>query len=857
MTEEKISEFASKIGQSVEFVVDLLNRAGITGKSGGDSIDAQEKGRLLKYMRNGGERARAAPRRRAQVERVSNKTSSGSGTVTVITRRRKRPPRKPPGAAAETAAAPPAQEAAPEAAQAEAKAAAPAAKAKAKDAAATGAPQAEPQVEPQTEPQAAQAEPQAKPQAKPRAKPPAKSRAKPKTAAQDAAPEAAPQTPQAAAPKSGAPAAAQDAAAAEQAAAPAADAKRETPGAPARKRLTVSPQGDRRKPRSRRRMPGRKIDQPRRNRFVKPVEPVKREVQIPETIAVSKLAERMAIKSADLIKQLMDMGVMATVNQMLDQETAILVVEELGHTPRQITEAPIIGELEPDEPEGELAERPPVVTVMGHVDHGKTTLLDYIRKSQVAAGEAGGITQHIGAYHVETPKGVITFLDTPGHAAFEAMRARGSRLTDIIALVVAADDGVQPQTVEAIGLAAEAKVPLIVALNKTDKPEADIEKIRNELSQHGIVSEDWGGDHIFVEISAKTGEGVDALLDAILLQAEMRELRAAASGAAKGVIIESTLDKGRGPMATMLVQRGCLRKGDILLAGTEYGRVRILLDEQGRTVESASPSMPAVVLGLSGTPEVGSEALVVSDERRARDAAKRLHEQERERLNARPARAAPESFADLGARPESGVLNVLIKADMRGSVEALRAAVEKLGNEDVRAEVIASGIGGITASDIHRAATSGATVIGFNVRADAQARKAMRAEERVQILYYSVIYEALEDVRKMMEGMLEPELKERIIGTAKVLEVFTASGFGQVAGCLVEEGAVRRGNPIRVLRESVVIYEGELESLRRFKDDVAEVAAGSECGIAVKNYRDVRADDQIEVYERIEVKREL
>ena len=589
--------------------------------------------------------------------------------------------------------------------------------------------------------------------------------------------------------------------------------------------------------------------------FEMPTAPVVREVGIGETITVAELAQRMAVKANEVIKALMNMGVMATINQPIDQDTAVLVVEEMGHTPRLLKENQIEANLQGEQADTDAEPRPPVVTVMGHVDHGKTSLLDYIRRTKVAAGEAGGITQHIGAYHVETPKGVITFLDTPGHAAFTAMRARGARATDVVVLVVAADDGVMPQTVEAIQHARAASVPIVVAVNKIDKGDADLDRVRTELSKHEVISEEWGGQNMFVNVSARTGQGVDQLLEAILLQAEVLELRAPHTGLASGVVIESSIEKGRGAVATVLVKKGTLHVGDPIIAGSEFGRVRAMFDENGKPVEEAPPSMPVQVLGLSSPPNAGDEILAAESERKAREVALYRQGKFRDVKLARQTARPEDVFSQMG-EAKAGVVAVLIKADVQGSAEALNEALAKLSTEEVQVKVIASGLGGITVSDVQLAAASRALIIGFNVRADASARDAMK-ETGVEIRYYSIIYEAIDDVKQMMTGMLQPEIKEQIVGVAQVREVFRSSKFGVVAGCLVTEGLVKRNNPIRVLRDNVVIFEGALESLRRFKDDVGEVRAGTECGIGVKNYQDVRVNDQIECFARVEVARTL
>jgi translation initiation factor IF-2 len=592
-----------------------------------------------------------------------------------------------------------------------------------------------------------------------------------------------------------------------------------------------------------------------RHGFEKPTAPVVREVVIGETITVAELANKMAVKATEVIKALMNLGVMATINQHLDQDTATLVIEEMGHTAKVLKEDQIEEGLQADGAAVQLESRPPVVTVMGHVDHGKTSLLDYIRRAKVAAGEAGGITQHIGAYQVATSKGTITFLDTPGHAAFTAMRARGAKVTDVVVLVVAADDGVMPQTVEAIQHARAAGVPIVVAVNKIDKSDADPERVRTELSKHEVIAEEWGGQNMFVNVSARTGAGVDALLDAILLQAEVLELSAPRQGLASGWVVESSMEKGRGAVVTALVKKGTLKLGDAILAGTEYGRVRAMFDEAGKPVSEAPPSMPVVVLGLSGAPNAGDELLAVENERKARDVA--LYRQGKFRdVKLSKQMTRPEDAFQHLTEAKVGIVSVVIKTDVQGSAEALRDALNKLSTDEVQVRVVSSGVGGITASDVQLAAASQAVLIGFNVRADASARDAMK-ETGIEARYYSIIYEAIDDIKAMMSGLLAPEIKEQIVGIAQVREVFRSSKFGVVAGCLVTEGTVKRNNPIRVLRDSVVIFEGALESLRRFKDDASEVRAGTECGIGVKNYQDVRVGDQIECYSRVEVTRTI
>lgn len=591
--------------------------------------------------------------------------------------------------------------------------------------------------------------------------------------------------------------------------------------------------------------------------FTKPAQAVNRDVVIGETITVAELANKMAVKGSQVIKAMMKMGAMATINQVIDQETAQLVAEEMGHKVILRRENELEEAVMNDRDTGAAAEpRAPVVTIMGHVDHGKTSLLDYIRSTKVAAGEAGGITQHIGAYHVQTDNGMITFLDTPGHAAFTAMRARGAQATDIVVLVVAADDGVMPQTIEAIQHAKAAGVPLVVAVNKIDKPEADPDRVKNELSQYGVMPEEWGGEAQFVHVSAKAGTGIDELLDAILLQSEVLELKAVRNGMASGVVIESFLDKGRGPVATVLVREGTLHKGDIVLCGFEYGRVRAMRDELGREITEAGPSIPVEILGMSGVPAAGDEATVVRDEKKAREVALYRQGKFREVKLARQQKAKLENMFSNMVEGEVSELNIVLKADVQGSVEAIADSLRKLSTDEVKVKIVGSGVGGITETDATLAAASNAILLGFNVRADASARRVVEAEN-LDLRYYSVIYDLIDEVKQAMSGMLALEYKQEIIGLAEVRDVFKSPKFGAIAGCMVTEGVVKRHSPIRVLRENVVIYEGELESLRRFKDDVNEVRNGMECGIGVKNYNDVRPGDVIEVFETIEVKRSI
>ncbi len=607
-----------------------------------------------------------------------------------------------------------------------------------------------------------------------------------------------------------------------------------------------------------RKKPKLALEAQKKHAFERPTEAVVRDVQIPETIAVSDLAQRMAVKGGEVVRALMKLGIMAGLHQVIDQETAAIVVEEMGHKPVMAKDSSVEDSLLAalTQHAGEEKPRAPVVTVMGHVDHGKTSLLDYIRKSRVAAGEAGGITQHIGAYHVETPRGMITFLDTPGHAAFTAMRARGAKSTDIVILVVAADDGVMPQTEEAIQHARAAGVPIVVALNKIDKETADPDRVKNALAAKGVIPEDWGGDVQFMPVSALTGQGIDELLEAVLVQAEVLELKAPMDVPAHGIVIESRLDKGRGAIASVLVQRGTLKAGDIVLAGQQFGRIRAMLDESGRPVTGAGPSIPVEILGLDGTPDAGDEFHVVESEKQARDVAQFRQSRDRELKLARQQSAKLDNlFENMGAEGKK-TLNVVLKTDVRGSLEALQAALADIATEEVEVRVVGAGVGGITETDMNLAITTKAVVFGFNVRADGVARR-LAEQEGVDLRYYSVIYDLIDDVKKALTGLLSPEMREQIVGVAEVRDVFRSPKFGQVAGCMVIEGTVYRNKPIRVLREDVVIFEGDLESLRRFKDDVAEVRNGMECGIGVKNYNDIRPGDKIEVYDREMVQRTI
>ncbi|WP_320821629.1 translation initiation factor IF-2 [Reinekea sp.] len=607
---------------------------------------------------------------------------------------------------------------------------------------------------------------------------------------------------------------------------------------------------------SARRRKAKKAKKNLEHQFEKPTAPVIRVVEMSESITVADLAQQMSVKSADVVKMLFKMGVMATVNQPLDQDTAILITEEMGHKYLIVNDNLLEDTMMEVSYSGEIGPRAPVVTVMGHVDHGKTSLLDFIRKSRVTAGESGGITQHIGAYHVESSRGMITFLDTPGHAAFTAMRARGAKATDVIILVVAADDGVMPQTIEAVAHARAANVPIVVAINKMDKESADPERVINELSQHGVIQESWGGDTQFIQVSAHSGLGIDELLEAISLQAELLELKAHHSGPGKGVVIESSLDKGRGAVATVLVQSGLLRRGDVVLAGSFYGRVRALLDETGKPTDEAGPSIPVEILGLNGTPNAGDEFVVAENERAARDVADLRYSRTKGAIQSLQQAAKLDAlFANMDGS-ERKVLNVVLKADVRGSLEAITGSLLKLGNDEVKVNIVSSGVGAISESDANLAITAHAVVFGFNVRATGNAREVIE-RGGLDLRYYNVIYDLIDDVRAALNGMLSPELREEFVGLAVVRDIFNSPKYGQIAGCMVIDGTVHRNKKIRVLREEVVIYEGELESLRRFKDDVQEVRQGMECGIGVKNYTDVQADDKIEVFDIREVARTI
>ncbi len=593
------------------------------------------------------------------------------------------------------------------------------------------------------------------------------------------------------------------------------------------------------------------------HQFEKPTEPVRKTVEISESITVGELAQKLSIKSSELMKSLMNMGVMATINQTLDQDTAILIIEELGHEAK-IKSSDLDNEvLESMEANTENeTQRAPIVTIMGHVDHGKTSLLDYIRKTKVANSEAGGITQHIGAYQVDTKNGKITFLDTPGHAAFSSMRARGAQITDIVVLIVAADDGVMPQTEEAIEHALSAKVPIIVAINKIDKENADVEKILTELSQKNVLTEEWGGDTICIKVSAITGEGIDQLLEAISLQSEILELKACAEGAATGTVVESSLDKGKGPVATVLVESGILNKKDYVLVGKEFGRVRAMFNEFNNEINSAGPSVPVVITGLSGTPNVADKLISTSDERKVKEIASLRESKQKEiEMQSKQKTFSIDNFNSDNAKSKK-IINLIVKSDVQGSAEAIVSSLKAIKNDDVGLDIIYSGVGAITESDANLAMSSNSKIIGFNVRADVKAKKLIEVNGQ-DLHYFSVIYDLIDNVKQQLSGLLDPDIKEEIIGIAEVKDVFRSSKIGAIAGSIVSEGVIQKDQPIRVLRDNIVIYEGELESLRRFKEDVKEVKSGTECGIGVKDYNDVREGDQIEVYKRIEIRRNV
>ncbi|PVY75942.1 translation initiation factor 2 (bIF-2) [Tamilnaduibacter salinus] len=850
MAEVTVKQLADDVGAPVDRLLRQIVEAGLKARSEDDSVSSDEKQQLLAYLRKHHGEAEAEPRKITLKRKTTTtlKTGAGSGrskTVNVEVRKKRTYVKR-----AEAA----------KQAEAEAEAEAPATEAPAS--------QPEPSPEPPPEPEQPAPEVQAEAPEKPAPED-----------AQEEAPKA--ETPEAT--QDPEPAAAEEPAPVEDMPAPPPDpekAKRKAKkkkdkgrrdddfedGKPKKKsaghrgprssRAAAMPDDEMRKPLKAKR---RGKSQSNRHGFEKPTKPIVREVEIPETITVGELAQRMAIKAGDVIKALMNMGVMTTINQALDQETAVLVTEEMGHKAKTVSEdaleEDVLSEIASEGEKGEKEKRAPVISVMGHVDHGKTSLLDHIRRTKVAAGESGGITQHIGAYHVDTDQGMVTFLDTPGHAAFTSMRARGAQSTDIVVLVVAADDGVMPQTREAVDHARSAGVPIVVAINKMDKEGADPDRIKTELAGMEVIPEDWGGDIQFVPLSAHTGDGIDDLLEALLLQSEILELEAAPEGPGMGVVVESSLEKGRGSVATVLVQNGTLRQGETIVAGAFYGKVRALMDETGQQVKSAGPSIPVEVLGLNGTPDAGDEFYVVADEKKAKELAEFRQKREREQRLQRQQAAKLENLFENMGKDEVKTLNVVLKADVRGSLEAITKALQDLGNDEVQVKIVSSGVGGIAETDISLALASEAVVFGFNVRADAASKRKVE-EEGVDLRYYSIIYNMIDDVKAALTGMLAPEYREDIVGIADVRDTFRSPKFGQVAGCMVTEGVVYRNKPIRVLRDNVVIFEGELQSLRRYKDDVQDVKKGLECGIGVKGY-DVKVGDQIEVFDRVQVQREL
>lgn len=830
MPEVTINQFASDVGVPLERLQEQLLEAGLAGKQADDMITDTEKSELLAFLRKRhGKDENAEPRkitmRRKTVSELKvpvagqGRRQPRSKTVSIEFRKRRTYAKRgeiEEKLRQEEAAARAAAEAAAELKRQEEAAAKAASAAKE---AAEKMPEPAP-APPVDTPETGQAEP---------GKAPVAAAETPPKAAPDPAPAPAPARPPA-----------------------------KTGKAPrGRKELHVASKGAGRRRKKTRYPPFIQTPASNQHGFEKPTAPVIKEIGIPESITVSDLAQRMSVKGSEVIKLMMGLGAMATINQTIDQDTAAVVVEEMGHIPKLLKENALEEEIIQATAEGgEQVARAPVVTIMGHVDHGKTSLLDTIRRAKVAAGEAGGITQHIGAYKVKTANGEITFLDTPGHEAFTAMRARGAKVTDVVIIVVAADDGVMPQTEEAVTHAKAAGAPVIIAVNKIDREDADPERVKQALARLEVIPEDWGGDTQFINLSALTGQGIDALLDSIVLQAEILELKAVAGGAASGVVIESRLDKGRGPVATVLIRSGRLNRGDVILSGHEFGRVRALLDDNGNEISGAGPSTPVQVLGLSGTPSAGDEVIVAPDEKKAREIALFRQGKYRETRMAQQRAAKLENVMDQMQEGETVTLNLLIKADVQGSAEALTAALTRLGHDEVKVNVINSGVGGITESDINLAMAAGGMVIGFNVRADASARKLVAAEG-IDLRYYSIIYDVIDDVKAALGGLLSPEIREQIIGVAEVRKLYRAPKFGNIAGCMVTSGYVKRNNPIRVLRDNVVIYEGELESLRRFTDDVNEVKSGMDCGIGVKNYNDVKIGDQIEVFERVSVERRI
>lgn len=820
MAESTVKEFAESVGRPVERLLEQMSEAGLPHKKADQPVSEQDKQTLLNHLKESHGGKASEPGKITLKRRTTTKLKAGAGKKTVnIEVRKKRTYVK------------------------------------------------RPEVDQAAEEAKKKAEEEAKLQAEQEAK--RQAEAKRKAEEQKAQAEAAPQKPAEAAP----------AAAAAPSEAPAKKFRDENNTAgnkPSKgKKTSAKPEyGERKKekenaPRrgkkevrsakknARRGSDNRNNGPKREHGFEKPAAPIVREVAIPEAITVAELADKMAVKAAEVIKVMFKMGAMVTINQVIDQDTAQIVVEEMGHKFKLLNDNALEDDvLDNISYDGHEVTRAPVVTVMGHVDHGKTSLLDYIRRAKVASGESGGITQHIGAYHVETGHGMITFLDTPGHAAFTAMRARGAKATDVVILVVAADDGVMPQTEEAIHHAKAAGVPIVVAVNKIDKEAADPDRVKTELAAKDVIPEDWGGDVQFIHVSAKSGEGIDALLDAVLLQSEILELKAVPEAPGKGVVVEARLDKGRGPVSTVLIQNGTLRKGDMVLAGLNYGRVRALIDENGKPIDEAGPAIPVEILGLDGTPDAGDEFTVVQDERKAREVALFRQGKFRDVKLARQQAAKLENMFENMGKGEVANLNIVLKTDVRGSLEAITAALLDLSTEEVKVNIISSGVGGIAETDANLALASSAILVGFNVRADATARSIVEREE-IDLRYYSVIYELIDHVKQAMTGMLAPEYKEEIVGIAEVRDVFRSPKLGAIAGCMVVEGTVFRNKKIRVLRDNVVIYEGELESLRRFKDDVNEVRNGVECGIGVKNYNDVKEGDKIEVFDKVKVERTL
>ncbi len=835
MTQVTVKELATTVDTPVERLLQQMQEAGLPHTDKDQTVSDAEKQKLLAYLQHGaGEKSDQSKKITLQRKTTTTIRAPGSKTISVEVRKKRTYVKRSPEEleaekqkeleqqqAAQAAASPKQAEAAPEV---PAKTEAPVAAVAKKEA--------------QLEPQAQAAAPQAA------AEPTPTAAVKPKPADVEPAATKQPERKKEEPPRR--PAKREE------------DERRDRKPAPRMAKPKIALRDDDEDGRSRGRGRGRgKAKKRNEHGFHAPTGPLVREVRVGETITVAELAAQMSVKGVEVVKFMFKLGSPVTINQVLDQDTAILIAEEMGHKVKRVSDDVLEEQLAQSIMlEGEAIQRAPVVTVMGHVDHGKTSLLDYIRRAKVATGEAGGITQHIGAYHVKTEGGMITFLDTPGHAAFTAMRARGAKATDIVILVVAADDGVMPQTIEGIQHAQAAGVPIIVAVNKIDKPEADPDRIKNDLGVHGVIPEEWGGDTQFVHVSAKQGTGIDELLEAVLLQSEVLELTAIPSASGRGVVIESRLDKGRGPVASVLVQNGTLHQGDMVLVGVNFGRVRAMLDENGKPIKEAGPSIPVEILGLDGTPEAGDEMTVVTDERKAREIALFRQGKFREVKLARASAGKLENMFENMGQDEKKVLNIVVKADVRGTLEALQSSLSELGNDEVEVCIVAGGVGGINESDANLALASNAVIFGFNVRADAGARKIVETES-LDMRYYNIIYDIIEDVKKALSGMLGSDVREQIVGIAEVRDVFRSPKIGAIAGCMVTEGTVLRSRPIRVLRDDVVIFEGELESLRRFKDDVSEVRAGMECGIGVKSYNDVRPGDKIEVFEKIEVARTL